>query len=271
MPLIAVAFLCLLATSAACRADGPPPADDQAAVLRLISQLEEAEYPGNRTSAAGRLGELGARAKDAVPALLRATEPGNAFALRDEAMKALGAVAPEDQAVLRRLGDLLSDRTENGEISATARRTLAKVGAPAIPVLVEKLEARWDDSNEDELLGTWSWAAMALGEIARPALPAVLEALNDPSRRLGAVSALRSMGREVVATEAGPALIALAKDPDWRIRCDVLQTLGQIGPQTEPVIRVLTTAAREDPGCGEVATRALSLLCPSPSCPAAAK
>jgi HEAT repeat protein len=199
---------------------------------------------------------------------MRATEFGNDFPLRDEAVKALGAIAPDDQAVLKRIADLLSDRSENGEISATARRTLAKVGAPAIPVLIDKLEARWDDSDEEEVLGTWAWAALALAEVGRPALPAVVEALRHPSRRMGAAEALRVMGQNA-AVEAVPALIAHVDDPDRHVRCGVFVALQQMGPAARQAIQALTAAAREDSQCGELAAQALQAICPT--CPPASR
>jgi HEAT repeat protein len=268
MPLMLLTFACLLGFTPACRAGGSAPPDDDALVQRLIKQLEEAEYPGHRTNAAGKLGDLGQRAKAAVPALLRATEDGNEFPLRDEAVKALGAIAPGDQTVLKRIGDLLADRSERGELSATARKTLAKVGPPAIPVLVDKLKARWDDSDEEEINGTWGWAALALAEIGNPALPAVLQALKDPSQRMGAAEALRAMGPSA-GVEAVPALISHAKDPDRHVRCSVFGALQRLGPAARQAIPILTAAARDDPWCDQVAAQALKAVCPA--CPSASK
>jgi HEAT repeat protein len=273
MPLILL-LVCVFGLTGTCRAAGSQ-SDEQALVQRLVERLRGAEGRDDsgeatytREDAAYRLGRLGPRAKAAVPALLRATEDGNEFPLRDEAVKALGAIAPGDPIVLKRIGDLLADRSERGELSATARKTLAKVGPLAIPVLVDKLKARWDDLDEEEILGTWGWSASALAEIGRPALPAVLEALKDPPKRMGAVEALGAMGPGA-AVEAVPALITHADDSDRHVRCSVFAALQRLGPAARQAIPVLTSAARDDPWCDQLAAQALKAVCPA--CPSASK
>ncbi len=197
---------------------------------RCIEQLRRAEYPGDRTTAAIELGRLGPRARAAAQALLEATAQEGSYRLRAEAVKALGAIAPEDPAVLKRIADLLDYRAERGRLAATAQKTLEGIGPPAIPVLIEKLEAQWDEYGEDDILGTWGMAAPALGRIGRPALPAVLAAFEDPRRRVGAADALRVVGR-AAAPEAVPVLIAHARDPDVHVRCMICSALEAMGPE----------------------------------------
>jgi len=206
------------------------------------------------------LGDLGPRARIAVPALVKALDKENDFPLRDEAVKALGAIAPDDPTVLRQVADLLA---EESEIRTTAQKTLVKAGPRAIPVLVEKLEARWDRTGEEEILGTWGMAGPALGEIGRPALPAVLRALNDSSRRMGAAEALRVMGKQA-APDAVPALIAHAKDPDDHVRCTVFSALAAMGPAASLAIPALIAALDDPDGiCAEIAASALGAIGPA--------
>jgi HEAT repeat protein len=236
---------------------------DEARVRQLIEVLQDAYHPRRRTEAAMELGSAGASAGAAVPALLKATADESPFQLRDEAIKALGAIAPDDPAVLERIAELLADRSERGEISATARMTLTQIGSAAIPVLTEKLEAQWDEHGEAEVLGTWGWAAFALGEIGCPALPAVLSAFAEPRKRMGAAEALRVMGSPV-AGEAVPVLIAHASDDDSHVRCSVYSALEAMGPAASPAVPALVEGLDDTARmCAEKAARALGAIGPA--------
>ncbi len=138
----------------------------------LIAALEE-ESPHLREYAATTLSEIGPPAKAAVPALKEALED-KAWYVRKAAAEALGNMGPAAREAVPALEKALKDELENVRVAAGA--ALAKLGLPqrAVPVLIAEME--------DESGSCRSYAAWTLGEIgaaAKPAVPALKEALED--------------------------------------------------------------------------------------------
>lgn len=112
-----------------------------------------------------------------------------------------------------------------------AAATLAKLGAeaeaaiPDLAILVKDADV--------EVART---AARALGHIGPLGVPALIEALDHPSRsvRREAVWALKGLGP--AAQEAVPALIRVLDDPDTRVRLSATHALGLIGAAAESAI-----------------------------------
>jgi HEAT repeat protein len=79
----------------------------------------------------------------------------------------------------------------------------------------------------------------ALGRIGAPAVPALMDALRsaDPIVRKKAVEVLGRMGED--AAPAVPALTALLDDPDFGVRKAAARTLGQIGPDAKDAVPAL--------------------------------
>jgi HEAT repeat protein len=182
--------------------------------------------PAERSRAAEALGYLGPAAKNAVPCLLQAlAEPrtGNkrvveaGDGLRHAAIQALGGIGP--------------------------------AAAEAVP----KLFPRTGDGRLAS--GMWQgldWAmATALGRIGRPAIPALIRALqgNDPDLRRFAVASLGLMQEE--AAETVPALIAALDDPS--LEPHVAGALGRIGPAAAPAVPALRAKLKQsDFGSGDI-------------------
>jgi hypothetical protein len=79
----------------------------------------------------------------------------------------------------------------------------------------------------------------ALGRIGAPAVPALVNTLHsaDPTVRKKAVEVLGRMGED--AAPAVPALTALLDDPDLGVRKAAARTLGQIGPEAKDAVPAL--------------------------------
>jgi HEAT repeat protein len=82
-------------------------------------------------------------------------------------------------------------------------------------------------------------AADALGRIGTPAVPALIEVLQnaDPEARLKAIEVLGRMGDD--AKDAVPELTRLLDDPDPRVRKAAARTVGHIGPAAQDAVPAL--------------------------------
>jgi HEAT repeat protein len=78
------------------------------------------------------------------------------------------------------------------------------------------------------------------GADARPAVPALIEALKRPTPlvRQNAALALGTIGPS--AESAVPALTEALGDPEWAVRRQAALSLGEIGPAAKPALTELT-------------------------------
>jgi HEAT repeat protein len=186
------------------------PAQDKASVAKLIEELKKGD-----DKAAVALGELGPKAKDAIPALIEWLK------------KRQGA------------GDALADN---------CALALGKIGADAVPPLIELLK-------DKKAMVAWPHAANALkvmgptGRAAVPALVEVVKGSTDPLSPCLAMDALAAMGPS--AKGAVPALIAVlqqAKLPHPNARTHAVVALGKIGPDAKGATDALNELrGRADP------------------------
>lgn len=261
----------LMSFTLMCSAGEQTHSDDRALVQRLIGQLRSGGPGATQRDAAFDLGKLGPKAKDAVPALIDALDTKNDDDLRIDVVRALGEIAPDDKRVIARLAALLSelggdpDPTDRvgGFLYEETGRTLAKAGPPAIPTLIEKLAIREDRFGEDEF-GTSGAATEALGRIGLPALPALLDALKDPSRRQSAAQAIGDIGAQGSSVSV-PALLRHVDDTDEGVRSSVYNALGKIGPTASDAVPALVAALDEAGGLRFDAVYALGRIGPAAS------
>jgi HEAT repeat protein len=110
---------------------------------------------------------------------------------------------------------------------------------PPSPTPRERTLQEWTNDLKSPDEKTRMWAAVMLGEIGpsgKPALPALVAALNDPNRlvRDRAVWALVFIdptGKEVLIH-----LYAPLKDMDAGVRTTTVKAIGRLGPSAEPAI-----------------------------------
>ena len=203
------------------------------AVEPLIRALRDRD-PKVRGGAARALETLGARAKAAVPALIAAlTDPE----------------PPDDPKPPR--GPSFDDWQREGEPRPSGYyAALCAIGPPAVPVLLERLNA------PDRQARVVALRALGfLGDDAKSSVPRLIALLRDPDLRGEAASALGGIG----ARDAIPALLARLKDLDPGFRACAAETLGRIGWERQAVqyssrtiargaIRPLAAARRTPPG-----------------------
>lgn len=91
----------------------------------------------------------------------------------------------------------------------------------------------------------WRKAPWAVGKIAVPALPGLIEALDDANAqvRLRAIRPIVVMG--AVASDAAPALASRLADDDAQVRQWSAVALGQIGPPAAGAVPRLAEALKD--------------------------
>ncbi len=189
------------------------------------------------------LGRIGPDAKDAVPQLAKALHGEDLWARRPAAW-ALARIGADSQAAIPELIRALG-YSSGGAWSAIynaqfhAAEALANIGEPAVPALIEALEAK--DA------ATRRGAAMALGKTgarAKPALPGLVRRLTDKEKlaRIEAAMALSTIDAAAGAQHAVPLL----GDEDYAVRHAAATALGACGPAAKGAIPALAKALRDE-------------------------
>jgi HEAT repeat protein len=202
---LAAAFAVIIAASHASAAEASLPLD------KLVSQLETGDVPTKR-DASYHLMRLGPKAKDALPALIKALDDPDKQVWANS-LSAIAAIGPDAKE--------------------------------AIPALIEDLDSkrgrgqRYFDRNQ-----TLFRSAYALTRIGPAAIPPLIQALgaDDSALRAGAAKALGGMGPG--AKEAIPALMSNLKHGDNDVQREVIDALALIGPDAKPPV-VAALSARE--------------------------
>lgn len=182
---------------------------------RRIPQLVQDLSSNNRTArllALSALADIGPEAKAAAPSLLKALGDGDER-VRRKAAFAISRLKPADHEYRLTLINAL--REKNSEDA----QTLAEMGAPAVPSLLDAL------GDKD----AGSKAAYALSQVGKQTVPALMHCLiaEDPRTRQYAAQALGALGAD--AKDAIPLLLSLLKDKVGSVRLAVAESLDNIG------------------------------------------
>lgn len=182
--------------------------EKSAALRALVGSLEEDADSEVRRAAAEGIGDLGERAKKAIPALLAALE-GDEAEVRAASARALGAIGADTRAVTDALLALLE--ASETPVRAAAAEALGRLGLEsAVPALGR---AAWQ--GPPQLARA---AVTALGRLGPPAaaeLPALVHhvlASPELATRAAAADALGRLGP--AALDALPALVWAFQEED---------------------------------------------------------
>jgi HEAT repeat protein len=256
-----------------------------AAVEALEAGLRE---PESAPHCARVLGEIGPRARAAVPALLALMQDREGSReRRAEVVRALGRIGPDPEtppglpdpvidgltaalddpavAVQQRALEALAElgpraqtalpalarvtRGRNADLAAGACLALAGLGGPgAVAPLVARLK---DDRRPVREAAAEGLAR--LGPVARPALPALADVLSSPTP-LAARTALERIGADAV-----PALAAVLRNDQPAARFQAGLALYHLGSRARPAIRDLQTSLDHPGSTARLAGSALLL------------
>ncbi len=132
------------------------------------------------------------------------------------------------------------------DVDASVRRAAAndaaKLGAPAVPALIEVIKAE----QRKEIR---SYAMDALADIGTSSVPSLLGLLGSPSEevQLCALQIIAKIGPD--AKEAVPGVVQTLRSPNQRTRQFAISTLGDIGPEAGPAVPAILDALAVDPSC----------------------
>jgi len=142
---------------------------------------------------------------------------------REEALARLGDLGPATPATIQALVAALGD--EDLYLRGAAALALGRIGAPAVPALTQALQGPRSDVR-------WS-AAISLGRVGSPALaalPALTKALADASEHVRQAAAVALGGLGQPARSAAPELTRLLSDRDEAVRAAAALALRQVDP-----------------------------------------
>ncbi len=190
----------------------------------------------------------------AAPALIKALDDGNGN-VRRTAAEALIKIPSEADMIIPALVGAL----KHGDY--TFQVALRKMGAPAVPALVEALK--------DERWVARKGAANVLGMLGRRATesaPALLEALKDERREVRAAAARALGGIGAPPDEAVPALVHALEDEFPSVRRRAAEALGKLGTPSRPAAPALIRASKDKHAdVRGIAVWALGSICPKAS------
>ena len=200
---------------------------------------------------------LGASA--AIASLLLAglaARPVGAWQDFEEAPRAASAPPEIHVAVLPLVEDLANGDTHARIAATMALRELGPKALPALPLLIDALD--------DPLVPVRKGAAGALGGIgaeAAPAVPALREALGDPHRFVRSWVAMALFEIGPGARAAGPDLAALLRSDaeNLRGRAWAASALPRLDVEPDVAVPALREALLEDPSDEVRSVAALSL------------
>ena len=193
-----------------------------------------------RMAAAWALERLGPGARSADPALLEGLRGDPEPGVRAAAARALGALEPAGAPVVPVLLEALDDPHEAVRHAAARALSDPRLSDADIPRLARALQ-----SDDPYVVGFAAWRLGNLGERARPAVPALVETLDQPGVHAVTFAALARIGPG--AADAVPALVEELSSPDGGRRWRAAKGLGRIGPGASGGVPALIATMEEDP------------------------
>jgi HEAT repeat protein len=227
----------------------PAPRELVAVLVQSLGDKDDAA----RANAANVLGLMGSGAKAAVPALAKALQDKD-LTVRAEVALALGEIGPAAKSAVPELLETLKSE-DLVFVEPLVLGTLGKIGADAVPALVDALSAKQYRLRRG--------AAYALGLIGPKAAEAsaglsLLLADSEPELRSQAAIALGKIGP--LAKQILPKLQQSLNDKEPAVRVQAAVALWKVGQDDRGLAELVRAMAAEEPKIREHACAGLAEL-----------
>jgi HEAT repeat protein len=180
-----------------------------------------------KREAAKALAQIGPDARDAAGALKSAAEDGDAM-VAEEAVRALVKIDKDALPAIRAV--LAGDKRQR------AVADLQKIGAPALPFLLDALKA----TNKVEVRRQSAQAIAAINVKEEIMIVPLTRSLLDPDKDVRRASLQALRGVAIAAKGAIPNLLANLKDKDAEIRLFALVVLREIPVESDAIVKGVT-------------------------------
>ncbi len=210
-----------------------------AAVPDIQAALEHGS-PAVRYAAAYALGAIGPAASGSAEALTKLSQGDEAYE-RLVAVWALAQIAPDDRTRVNQALEALTAALvgEDPQLRMLAAQGLVELEVPPRA----KLAALQKAIAGAEGLQVRR-AMQVMGELVQPAVPLLIEQLENPETASVAALALGQAGPEAAA--AVPGLVKMLSRADRDARFAALVALGQIGPKSAAAVPAVQTVLESD-------------------------
>jgi HEAT repeat protein len=208
-------------------------------VEALVQVLGDADA-AVRMAAAWGLEKLGPEGRPGLPGLVAALRDDADPGVRAAAARSLGALEPAEAPAVPALLDALWDPHEAVRHEAALALSELPLSNDAVPRLERAL-----GSDDPYVTAFAAWRLGNLGMRAAPAVPALLQTLEQPGIYAVTYGALARIGPGAV--DAVPALVAELSSPDGHRRWRAAKGLGRIGPGAIGAVPDLIATLDEDP------------------------
>ncbi|MFO0826110.1 MAG: HEAT repeat domain-containing protein [Gemmataceae bacterium] len=226
-------------------------------VLDNLLQVLKSGTPANRVIAARRLGNLGAHARSAVPALIAALDKSDPQLPSTAGIALLRIGPPDPGAGVEKL--LLAGLRSRSPAARLYAAQLLAQEAMISPDSVKPLVAALKDDFPEVRVG----CLQAIGKVGAKAQAAafdeVFARLVDPDKAVSdaAAATLEAIGPPTAANR--PALVAKLKHPDTRVRSTAATLLAALGPAGDDAQKVWQPLLKDpDPKLRLLALQALA-------------
>ncbi|MEM7234202.1 MAG: HEAT repeat domain-containing protein [Planctomycetota bacterium] len=203
------------------------------AVPALRTELKSDDVR-HRENAAYALGQIGSRAKSALPLLLERLARDPSARVRKAAALSIGSIGHSPLTCLPLLHHALEDRAKEVRIEAVAG--LGSFGEIGVPFLVDALIHDREEVRIAAVGLLGQFGSKARGAV--PALIRILESEPNATTRGLAIATLGKIGPAAVA--AVPLLLRRASSGGWHTRRWAFEALGKI--EATQAVPVLTKA-----------------------------
>ncbi len=205
---------------------------------------------------------LGADASNAVPNIIEVYEQNTSPSARQAAANALVEIGPAAKQAIPPL--IKSAASTNSDVRAFALYTLGRMAFESESVDPVLIKALLDPDREVRYQAAFGLSSLAfMGGNAKPAVPALIEALQDSymGTRCGAAQALGHIHSDPGIVV--PALIKSLHDPDANVRAHAVNALGEFGTNGRPaVVSLVELLSETNRDASNAATNALKQIDP---------